>query len=64
MGYGRSLSTEIRIVKESVPKPTVNLAPESSVRARTPLQYTLKTSTSDCPSGDLVHLSCDIQGKQ
>lgn len=56
LGAASSVSTEVRRVVESVPRPRVKLSQKASPGADKPLQYVLK---SDCSVDSLVHLSCD-----
>ncbi|XP_045115782.1 mucin-5AC-like isoform X2 [Portunus trituberculatus] len=56
LGGSASLSTEMRRVSESVPRPRVQLLQKAVSGGYTPLQFVLK---SDCSSDTLVHLSCE-----
>lgn len=56
LGAASSVSTEMRRVVDSVPRPRVKLSPNASPGADKPLQYILK---SDCFIDSLVHLSCE-----
>lgn len=56
LGAASAVSTEVKRVVESVPRPRVKLSPKASPGADKPLQYVLQ---SDCSSDSLVHLSCE-----
>ncbi|XP_063880837.1 uncharacterized protein LOC135111464 isoform X3 [Scylla paramamosain] len=56
LGGSASLSTEMKRVIESVPRPRVQLLQKAVSGGYTPLQFVLK---SDCSSDTLVHLSCE-----
>lgn len=56
LGAAYSVSTEVKRVVESVPRPRVKLSQKTLPGADISLQYVLK---SDCSSDNLVHLSCE-----